>query len=92
MIRSFKHKGLQVFFETGRAAGIQPKHANRLRLILTLLNVANVLEDVDKPGLYLHALKGDRRGSWAVKVSGNWRVTFQFTNGDVFLTNYEDYH
>ena len=92
MIQSFIHKGLKRFFETGSKAGIQPPHANRLRLILTVLNVAQDIADIDKPGLKLHALKGDRKGDWAVSVSGNWRVTFQFKNGDAYLLNYEDYH
>jgi toxin HigB-1 len=91
-IKSFRHKGLRRFFETGSTAGIQAKHANRLRQILGRLNVAAEPRDMGLPGLDLHALRGDRSGTWAVKVSGNWRVTFRFTGRDAELVDYEDYH
>ncbi len=92
MIRGFRHKGLARFFETGSQSGIQPQHAERLRLILGRLNVSTAPEDMGLPGLGLHPLKGDRKGTWAVKVSGNWRVTFVFTAKDADHVNYEDYH
>ena len=91
-IQRFRHKGLKRFFETGSVAGIQAKHAARLRLILGRLNVAVNPRDMDLPGLDLHALKGDRSGSWTVKVSGNWRVTFEFEGKDADQVDYEDYH
>lgn len=90
MIRSFKR--LAKFFETGSTAGIQAAHAKRLRLILGRLNAASVVKDMNLPGLRLHELVGNRAGTWSVTVSGNWRVTFQFTNGDAEVVNYEDYH
>lgn len=92
MIRSFRHKGLERFFTTGSKAGIQAKHASRLRLILGRLNVVGEPRDMNLPGLDLHPLKGERRGTWAVTVSGNWRVTFQFVEKNVENANYEDYH
>ncbi|MCH8550942.1 MAG: type II toxin-antitoxin system RelE/ParE family toxin [Natronospirillum sp.] len=92
MIRSFKHKGLAKFFKTGSTAGIQANHAAKLRLILGRLNVASDVKDMDLPGLRLHALSGNRSGVWAVTVSGNWRVTFRFEDGDAEVVNYEDYH
>lgn len=92
MIRSFKHKGLARFFEHGSAAGIQPAHAKKLRLILGRLHAATNARDMNLPGLRLHELGGDRAGIWAVDVSGNWRVTFRFADGDVEDVNYEDYH
>ena len=92
VIRSFKHKGLAKFFESGSKAGIQAQHANRLRLILGVLNVATAPGDMGLPGLDLHPLKGERKGAWAVKVSGNWRVTFEFVGQDAHLVDYEDYH
>ena len=73
-IREFRHKGLERFFSTGTKAGIQAKHADRLRLILGRLNVATGPGDMNLPGLGLHELKGARAGTWAVKVSGNWRL------------------
>lgn len=92
MIRSFKHKGLERFFTKGIKAGIQAKHAERLRLILAWLNSATRPEDMGLPGLNLHPLSGDRKGTWAVKVSGNWRVTFTFIGKDAEVVDYEDYH
>jgi len=92
MIRSFKHKGLAKFFTTGSTAGIQADHGKRLRLILGRLHAAIDARDMDLPGLKLHELKGDRIGVWSVAVSGNWRVTFIFSNGDAEVVNYEDYH
>jgi proteic killer suppression protein len=70
MIKNFIHKGLERFYRTGNKSGIQAKHASRLRLILSNLDQAESPEDMDLPGLALHQLKGDRKGVWAVKVSG----------------------
>ncbi len=92
MIRNFKHKGLKRLFESGSYAGINPRHVKRLRQILALLETAETLDDMDLPGLNLHELKGDRKGVWSVKVSGNWRVTFRLKEGDALDVNYEDYH
>ena len=92
MIRGFKHKGLEKFFSTGSKAGIQAQHAERLRVILGRLSVSTAPEDINLPGLGLHQLKGDRKGTWAVKVSGNWRITFTFVGKDADAVDYEDYH
>ena len=92
MIKSFRHKGLQRFYETGSTAGIQRKHAKRLRLQLTALDTAHVIEDMNVPGFRLHALKGKLKGRWSVSVSGNWRLTFSFEDGNAHLLEYEDYH
>ena len=92
MIERFKSKGLKKLFETGNVTGIQSQHAQRLRKILALLETADKIEDMDLSGLNLHALKGNRKGTYAVKVSGNWRVTFKIINGDAVDVNYEDYH
>jgi len=92
VIRTFRHKGLKRFFDTGSTAGIQPAHANRLRLILGRLNASTSSTDMDLPGLMLHPLKGDRKGFWSVRISGNWRVTFTFAGKDADVVNYEDYH
>jgi proteic killer suppression protein len=92
VIRAFKHKGLERFFSTGSKAGIQAQHADRLRLILAGLNSATTPQDMNFPGLGLHQLHGDRKGTWAVKVSGNWRVTFTFVGKDADTVDYEDYH
>ena len=92
MIKKFKSKGLKKLFESGNITGIQPQHTQRLRKILALLETADKIEDMDLSGLNLHALKGNRKGTHAVKVSGNWRVTFKIIDGDVVDVNYEDYH
>ena len=88
MITSFKHKGLERFFTTGSKAGIQPNHAERLRLILGRLNASTDPKDMNLPGLDLHELRGDRKGTWSVKVSGNWRVTFTFAGKNAENVNY----
>jgi len=92
MIKSFHHKGLKRLFETGHASGVNSQHIERLRKILALLETSETLDDMDLPGLNLHNLKGKRKDTLAVKVSGNWRVTFKIKNGDVLEVNYEDYH
>jgi len=92
MIKGFRHKGLEKFFIRGTKSGIQSKHANKLRLILGRLNSSARPKDMDLPGLFLHELSGKRKGTWAVRVSGNWRVTFIFDGVDVAVVDYEDYH
>jgi proteic killer suppression protein len=92
MIRAFRHKGLERFFLSGNKSGIQTQQAERLRLILGRLNAAISPEDMRLPGLDLHELKGNRKGTWSVKVSGNWRITFTFTGKDADDVDYEDYH
>ena len=91
-IKTFRHKGLERFFTTGSKAGIQAKHADRRRLILGRLSVAASPNDMRLPGLDLHELQGSRKGTWAVTVSGNWRVTFTLDDRDVERVDYEDYH
>ncbi|MDX1415781.1 MAG: type II toxin-antitoxin system RelE/ParE family toxin [Candidatus Promineifilaceae bacterium] len=92
MIRSFKHKGLEKFFLTGSKAGIRASHARKLRLILGRLNASFRPQDMNLPGLFLYELKGDRQGTWSVRVSRNWRVTFTFDGPDAIDVDYDDYH
>lgn len=92
MIKSFKHNGLEKFFLTGSKADIQAIHARKLQLILGRLNASTSPRDMNLPGLYLHELKGNKKGTWSVRVSGNWRVTFKFDQTDAIAVNYEDYH
>ncbi len=92
MILSFVHKELERFYHTGATSGIQAMHAKRLRLILTLLDAAVVIKDMDAQGLRLHRLKGEKKDVWAVTVQANWRVTFRFEGGNAEIVNYEDYH
>lgn len=92
MIQSFKHKGLELFFKTGRKSGIQAKYVKRLQLILGRLNAATLSDDMNLPGLFLYSLSGGRAKIWSVRVNGNWRVTFRFNGSHAEVINYEDYH
>jgi proteic killer suppression protein len=92
MIKSFAHKGLQKFFESGSTASINAQHAPRIRRILTLLNVAKNAQEMNVPGWDFHSLKGDLKGHWAVKVNGPWRITFKIRNGDAEVVDYQQYH
>ena len=92
VIKSFRHKDLRRFFEDGTKSGIQPKHADRLRLQLAALDTAQTIDDMDIPGYRLHPLKGRMKGRWSISVSGNWRLTFKFEGGNVNILDYEDYH
>lgn len=94
MLKSFKHKGLEKFAEEGCTSGINPQHAEKLRLQLSVLSAATTIDDlrtVPKPW-NLHPLKGNLEGTWALTVKQNWRLTFKFSGTDVVLLNYEDYH
>ena len=92
MIHAFRHKGLRKFFESGSAAGVQPHHANRLRMLLVALDTAQSIDDMNVPGFRLHPLKGSERGRWSVWVNGNWRLTFELKDGHAYILDYEDYH
>lgn len=92
MIKSFRHKGLKKFYETGSVAGVQSSHRNRLRMILAALDTSLEIGDMDIPGFRLHPLKGRSKDRWSVSVSGNWRITFEFREGNAYVLNYEDYH
>jgi proteic killer suppression protein len=92
VIKSFRHKGVQRFFETGSKAGIQPKHAAKLATRLDLLDTIEGPEEMSVRAWRLHPLKGELAGHWAVMVSGNWRLTFAFEDKDAVLVDYQDYH
>jgi len=92
MIKTFRHKGLQAFFETGSKAGIQPHHAPRLGRQLARLDLAKSAADMNVPGWGLHTLTGDLVGHYSITVSGNWRMTFKFEGEDAVLVDYQDYH
>jgi toxin HigB-1 len=92
VIKTFRHRGVEKFFKDGSRVGIQAKHEARLRILLTTLNLASTPMDMNRPGWELHPLKGDLRGQWSVRVSGNWRLTFSFEGEDAILVDYLDYH
>ena len=92
MIKSFKHKGLHKFFESGNRKGIIAEHASKLARILDRLDASLQPSDMNLPGYKLHKLLGKDKGTWSVRVSGNWRVTFQFEDEDAIVVDYRDYH
>lgn len=92
MIKGFRHKGLERFFTKSERKGIDAKQADRMRRILDRLDAAVKPDDLNLPGYKYHGLKGDRKGTYAVSVSGNWRITFGMENGDAIDVNLEDYH
>ncbi len=92
MINSFKHKGLEKFFYNGSTKGIQVKHSEKLADILDLLDAADTIQVINFPGSRLHNLLPKKEETWAVNVSGNWRITFKFVNGDAYMADYIDYH
>jgi len=92
MIRSFRHKGLEIFFVTGSKKGILPDHASKIGRILDRLDASISPNDMNLPGYKLHELKGKEAGTWSVTVSANWRITFKFEGQDAILVDYKDYH
>ena len=92
VIKSFRHKGLKQFFETGTVKGIPPALSVRLRLILSALDAAERPQDMNTPGWKLHPLRGNLAGHWAVSVNGNWRMIFVFEGSDAVLVDFLDYH
>lgn len=93
VIRSFRHKGLRDFFDSGSLAGVNHRHTDKLTRILSALDRALGPDDVRHPTFRLHPLKGARKGTWSVTVAANWRVTFAFDkSNDVVEVDYEDYH
>ena len=83
MIKSFKHKGLENFYESGSTKGMQANHAKKMRLQLAALDTAQSIEDMDIPGYRLHQLTASRKGIWSIMVNPNWRLTFEFIEGNV---------
>ena len=92
MIISFKHKGLEQYYYDGNKRGINVNHAPRIGRILDRLDASAEPQDMNLPGFKRHELKGKEKGTWAVTVSGNWRVTFKFEGSDAVLVDYRDYH
>jgi proteic killer suppression protein len=92
MIVGFRHKGLELLYRTGSTKGVQAAHAPKLMRILGLLDVATGSTDLNVPSFKLHPLKGSLQGHWSIWVNGNWRLTFRFTETEVELVDYQDYH
>lgn len=92
MIKSFRHRGLRRLYEAGVASGVKASHVKRLRMQLSALDTSQAIDDMDIPGFRLHPLKGKLKGRWAIWVSGDWRMTFEFRDGNAYILDYEDYH
>lgn len=92
VIESITHKGLRKLFQDADASKLNAEHIEKLREILTALDSAAILSDLDLPTFKFHALSGDQKGRYSITVHGNWRVTFEFENGTVKRVNFEDYH
>jgi proteic killer suppression protein len=91
MIRSFRSKALESFFETGSARRLSVQNTERVRRILLAIDDADQPEDLNLPGFYFHMLAGDQKGRYSVRVTGNWRITFGWEQGAIDV-DLEDYH
>jgi proteic killer suppression protein len=92
VIKRFRHKGLESLFLTGSTKGIDAQLAGKLRRMLLRLNDGPLPDAMSLPGYRLHQLKGDRKGSWSVSVSGNYRLIFDIEGEDATNVDFEDYH
>jgi proteic killer suppression protein len=92
MIKSFKHKGLELFYKTGNKKGIIPDHSKKVARTLDRLDASKNVQDMNLPGYKLHRLIGKKKDTWSVWVSGNWRITFMFEDEDAYIVDYRDYH
>lgn len=92
MIASIQHKGLKRLWTKNDASKLPPDQVGKIRDILTLLNAAEKVDDMNFPGSALHKLKGTMKNYWAVTVKANWRIIFEFENGNAYLVDYLDYH
>ncbi len=90
VIRSFRNKALAAFFTTGNASRLSVPGTARVGRMLRALAGANRPEDVNLPGDYFHAQRGEVR--WSIRVSGNWRITFGWEGADAVDVDLEDYH
>lgn len=92
MIKTWLHKGLRNFYETGATNGIPAAHARKIAMRLTLIDEAQSIQQLNMRSLKLYQLKGNRSDIWSISVTGNWRITFRFEDGNAYILNYEDYH
>ena len=92
MIKSFRHKGLRIYWEKGNPRYLNVKWLPRIRRMLQILDCAVLPEDTDLPGYHFHPLAGKDKGRYSLRVTGNWRMTFTFDGNDVVFVDLEDYH
>lgn len=91
-IKTFRHKGLRKFFESGSKSGIQAAHAKKIALILDRLDAATEVKDMNFPGSDFHPLRGELKGFYSVHVNGNWTIIFRLENGEANELDLIDYH
>jgi proteic killer suppression protein len=92
MIKSFRNKALKELFESGTTAGINEKYHQRVRVRLDTIHSASNVKALDIPGWSFHPLKKEQAGRYAIAVSGPWRLTFEFKDGDAYRVDFEQYH
>ena len=92
MIRTFKNKALEKLFKEGNTKGIPKEFEKKIRVRLEVIDTAITIDDINIPGYRLHELTNDRQGTWSIKVSGNWRITFTFQDNNAYDIELEDYH
>jgi proteic killer suppression protein len=92
VIETIRHKGLRRLYEKNDRSGIRADLVEKVQKILSGLEAANGPEDMALPLFRFHSLTGDRRGTYAVTVKANWRVTFRFHDRAARDVNLEDYH
>jgi toxin HigB-1 len=92
VIRTFRHKGLQEFFRDDNARRLNRDHVQKISRLLDRLDASVKPQDMNLPGFGFHQLKGDRKGTYSVSVSGNWRITFRFDGENAVDVDLEDYH
>jgi toxin HigB-1 len=93
MIKSFRHRGMQRYFETGDHRDLRADQVKRIRRVLAILDAAASVGTLETlPGMRLHPLKGDFDGFWSISVTGNWRIIFRFAAGEMHDVDFVDYH
>jgi proteic killer suppression protein len=91
MIRSFRSRTLKLFFEKGDGSRLHGP-LDRIRRVLGNVDAARSPDELDIPGYHFHQLGGNRRGTYSVRITGNWRITFEWEGEDAIRVDYEDYH
>lgn len=92
MIQTFKNKALEKLLKENINKGIPKGLEKKIRIRLEVIDSALIIDDIRLPGYDLHELKGNRKETWSIKVSGNWRITFRFEDGEAYDLDLEDYH
>jgi len=92
MIRTIRHKGLKRLVTRNDRSGLGAEQLPRIMSVIDLLDIATVPQDLDLPGHHLHSLRGDLKGFWSVRITGNFRLIFRMEDGNVFDVDLLDYH